>query len=229
MRTADVVENSLPLRRRGGRVRSTTRQTIAARAALPGVGYHARMRRWTACAALALWACGNHPATDGGADGGDTLAPAGAATTAGPVDGISCETHEQVAFHVHAHLAVFVAGEPKLVPAGVGIGPPLQVSNGFVVGGSCFSWLHTHDESGIIHVESPVARSFTLGDFFDVWGQPLSTSMAGPAAGAVSAFRGGAAWTGDPRALPLDDHEVLQIDVGAPVVPAQPYTFPAGY
>src|SRR5581483_12030445 len=30
--------------------------------------------------------------------------------------------------------------------------------------------LHTHEPDGIIHVESPVNRKFTLGEFFDVWG-----------------------------------------------------------
>jgi sulfur carrier protein ThiS len=30
--------------------------------------------------------------------------------------------------------------------------------------------LHTHDSSGIIHVESLVERDYTLGEFLDVWG-----------------------------------------------------------
>jgi hypothetical protein len=30
--------------------------------------------------------------------------------------------------------------------------------------------LHTHDTTGLIHIESTDIRTFTLGQFFDVWG-----------------------------------------------------------
>jgi hypothetical protein len=181
--------------------------------------------RFFLCAIL-LSACGGHGLSgpDGGG-GGNVLAPPGEHA---PVDGIQCETSEQLLFHIHAHLAVFVAGQPRLIAAGVGIGPPLQVQNGFVVGGSCFSWLHTHDESGIVHIESPIQRTFTLGDFFDLWGLPLDAGHVGPAGGAVSAFLDGQPVAGDPRALPLAAHAVIQLDVGAPATAPQPFTFPAG-
>jgi hypothetical protein len=163
------------------------------------------------------------------ADAGDALlAPSGDAAQSGPVDGISCDTSEQLLFHIHAHLAVYVDACPKLIAAGVGIGPPLIFDSGFVVGGSCFSWLHTHDESGVIHIESPVQRTFTLGDFFDVWGVPLSATQVGPAKGTVTAYLNGQPFTADPRTLPLDAHAVVQLDVGAPLVPPQPFTFPQG-
>ena len=41
----------------------------------------------------------------------------------------------------------------------------------FVVGGSCFAWLHTHAADGVVHIESPTKRTYTLGNFFDVWGR----------------------------------------------------------
>jgi hypothetical protein len=157
-------------------------------------------------------------------DSSTTLAPAAARSA----DGIKCESSEQLLFHIHAHLAIFVDGEPKLLAAGIGIGPPLQFAGGFVVGGSCFSWLHTHDQTGVIHIESPVQRTFTLGNFFDVWGQPLSATAVGPAQGAVTAYANGQPWSGDPAAMPLDAHAVLQLDVGAPSPSPQPYTFPPG-
>ncbi len=164
---------------------------------------------------------------DGSAPAG-VLAPTGDTAKNGPVDGISCDTSEQLVFHIHAHLEMFVNGVQKLVPAGVGIGPPLQFQNDFVVGGSCFSWLHTHDETGVIHIESPIQRTFTLGNFFDIWGQPLSADQVGPAHGKISAFLNGKPFTGDPRSIPLDAHNLIQLDVGKPVVPPQPYTFPPG-
>jgi hypothetical protein len=162
-------------------------------------------------------------------DGGIVLAPPGDTAQNQAVDGITCDTNEQLLFHIHAHLQMFVNGQERLVAAGVGIGPPLQEFNGIVIGGSCFSWLHTHDESGIIHIESPVMRTFTLGNFFDIWGFPLSSTQVGPAAGSVTAFVGGTLFTGDPRTIPLNAYAVIQLDVGDPLVAAQPYTWPPGY
>jgi hypothetical protein len=156
------------------------------------------------------------------------LAPTGDTDRTHPVDGIHCDTTEQLLFHVHAHLDIFVDGAQKLLAAGIGIGPPLQFQSGFVTGGSCFSWLHTHDETGVIHVESPVQRAYNLGNFFDIWGLPLSSTQVGPAHGAVTAFLNGTRYSGDPRSIPLDAHNIIQLDVGEPVVAPHPYTFPAG-
>jgi hypothetical protein len=169
---------------------------------------------------------GSAACTDGASS---LLAPAGDAAQTAPVDGISCDTSEQLLFHIHAHLAIYAGDCPKLLAAGVGIGPPLTFQDDFVVGGSCFSWLHTHDESGIIHIESPIQRTYTLGDFFDVWGLPLSATQVGPLTGAVTAYLDGQPFTGDPRNVPLDAHAVVQLDVGTPLVAPQPYTFPSGY
>src|SRR5437763_14718324 len=45
-----------------------------------------------------------------------------------------------------------------------------------------------HYPDFVVHVESPVQRTFTLGDFFAIWGQPLSPTRVGPASGSVNAF-----------------------------------------
>ena len=59
----------------------------------------------------------------------------------------------------------------------------------FVETGSCFYWLHTHAEDGIIHVESPsTTETFTLGQFFAEWGIPLSSTQVGPATGKLTVF-----------------------------------------
>ena len=68
---------------------------------------------------------------------------------------------EQLAYHVHAHLQVFVDGQPRVLPAGIGIPQPVsqQTPEGpFVGSGRCFYWMHTHTTDGIIHIESPTAR-----------------------------------------------------------------------
>jgi hypothetical protein len=109
------------------------------------------------------------------------------------IDGITCQAGEQVLFHIHAHLTIFVDGAPRRVPAGIGIAPPLEVDEtpvgAFVAGAPCFMWLHTHSADGIIHTESPVNRTYTLGEFFDIWGQPLSRHGVGPTRGLVTAFQ----------------------------------------
>src|SRR4030081_704246 len=73
------------------------------------------------------------------------------------IDGIKCQLSEKLAFHIPAHLTIFVNGKQKQVPFGIGIGPPLRGQNfaagPFVTEGSCFAWMHTHAEGGIIQEE----------------------------------------------------------------------------
>ena len=172
--------------------------------------------------AFLVWFSQQRPST--------TAAPATAATGQ-TVDGIQCQTSEQVAYHIHAHLAVFADGQGRRVPLGIGI-PNARVDNTgpepFVVGGSCFYWLHTHTTDGVVHIESPDQRTYTLGNFFDISGQPLSAAQVGGDRGAVTAYVNGQRYTGDPREIPLTAHAVVQLDVGTDVAP-RPYSFPPNY
>jgi hypothetical protein len=81
------------------------------------------------------------------------------------IDGIACNPMEGSAFHVHSHLDIFINGVYFVVPSQIGI-----PSN-------CFYWLHTHDNSGKIHIEAPIHRDFTLGQFFDIWNKKLSNDQ----------------------------------------------------
>jgi hypothetical protein len=165
-----------------------------------------------------------------GGPSGQLLAALGNGPDGNPVDGVACNAGEQLAYHIHAHLAVYVNGQPALIPYGIGIKQPVaeQTSAGpFVAQGDCFYWIHVHDLSGVIHIESPTQQTYTLGQFFDLWGQPLSATQVGPASGPVTAFVNGSPFQGDPRSIPLDAHQVIQLDVGT-VVPPQPYHFPSG-
>lgn len=157
------------------------------------------------------------------------LASNASAATGQTVDGVQCNTGEQTLFHVHTHLTIFVDGSAHQVPYGIGIAPPRQLQQSaqgpFVAGGSCFYWLHTHAADGIIHIESPVQRTFTLGDFFAIWGQPLGPNQAGPAKGKVTAFYNGALYRGNPRDIPLGRYTQIQLDVGSPLIAPEHISF----
>jgi hypothetical protein len=159
------------------------------------------------------------------------LAGLAMAATGAPVDQIGCQTGEQTLFHIHAHLAIFVNGKARQVPAAIGIpgAQAQQTPNGpFITTGTCFYWLHTHAADGIIHIESPVQRTYTLGEFFDEWGQPLGPAQVGPATGRVVALYNGQVYRGSPRDIPLTAHAQIQLEVGTPLIAPQPVTFPAG-
>jgi hypothetical protein len=183
---------------------------------------------WWAVALAAVVAIGGVAVfASGGGSGGSTasstgstgpvLAPADANLSGKTIDGMSCLGTEQLAFHDHAHLAVFVNGAQRTVPEFIGIKPD----------GSCLYWLHSHTPDGVIHMESPEQRSFTLGNYFDVWGQPLSASQVGPVKGTVTAFVDGKQVTGNPRDIKLGEHVNIQLDVGK-VVPFKSYTYGEG-
>jgi hypothetical protein len=152
-------------------------------------------------------------------------------TTGRTTDGIACDAGEKVAFHIHSHLTIFVNGSAREVPAAVGIAAPRAEGTAqgpFVDSGSCFYWLHTHAADGIIHVESPVTATYHLGQFFDIWGEPLGPNNVGPAKGRVTAFYNGQHWIADVRDIPLDAHAQIQLDVGAPLPAPETITFPNG-
>jgi len=142
-----------------------------------------------------------------------------AAVPAGqPVDGIRCEQMEGSVLHIHQHVAVLDHGKPVTIPDDVG--RPLV--------GQCFYWIHTHTPDGIVHIESPSFKTYTLGNFFDVWGEPLSTSnVAGakPKRGEhVAVWVDGRAYAGDPRKIELTQHLDVTIEVGPPYGKPAPFT-----
>ncbi|HTU94657.1 MAG TPA: hypothetical protein VMF14_02385 [Solirubrobacteraceae bacterium] len=152
---------------------------------------------------------------------GPPLAPA-STTGTGKVDGISCGAIEQLAYHIHAHLAVFKNGQAYTLPAGVGIpgSQAAQTQEGpIAAGGHCYYWLHTHTTDGVIHIESPTKAIYTLGNFFDEWHQPLTGSKIASLSGKVTAFVNGKPWKKSPRDIPLLPHEDIQLEIGEPTPP----------
>ena len=74
---------------------------------------------------------------------------------------------EGTTLHEHANVQVFVHGESVAVPQNVGINDEGLAS------------LHTHTGDGLVHIESSQRRTFTLGEFFDVWGVRLTDTCMG--------------------------------------------------
>jgi hypothetical protein len=110
--------------------------------------------------------------------------------------------------HIHQHLDIWVDGRKVTVPAQIGID----------AGGGFISDLHTHETDGIMHVESPTQQTFTLGQFFAVWGLPLSaaciSSLCERGARQLRLWVGGKEVTTDPKRIVLAEHQEIAIAYG---------------
>jgi hypothetical protein len=140
--------------------------------------------------------------------------------TGSSINGIQCQSLRQRAYQLNSHLQVYVDGRPKALPGGIGMVQPSlsQTQAGPVFTSStCYYWLYTVTQDGVIQVGSPVPRNYTLGEFFKIWGQPLSRNAVATATGRVTAIVDGKRWRGDPRAIPLVEHEAIELAVGRPV------------
>lgn len=136
------------------------------------------------------------------------------------VDGIQCSLLEQLAYHAYAHLQVYVDGSSWALPGGIGmVDPSVQASKRGLSFSSttCVYWLHTRAADGVIQIESPTPRRFTLGNFFAIWNQPLNRHRVAGVSGRVTAIVNGKRWTESPRKIPLTEHEQIELAVGTPV------------
>jgi hypothetical protein len=141
--------------------------------------------------------------------------------------GLKPERHEFFAYHVHAHLDIFVSGRRLRVPAGVGIeiaDPGVQrarLADGSMAFGGirecarpCISPLHTHDDTGVLHTESQHNHPNRLGQFFTEWRVRLTRSCIGGYCRGVRFFVNGKRYAGDPRAITLTNLKEIAIVVG---------------
>ncbi len=87
--------------------------------------------------------------------------------------------NQPMAMHIHARLSIKVDGKSMIVPSNIGIDPKLYKDHSLDQYGMkmpnmpsmpVMAPTHTHDSSGLIHVESSAVRDYTLGDLFNVWG-----------------------------------------------------------
>jgi hypothetical protein len=134
------------------------------------------------------------------------------------VSGIACDAMEGQRLHIHQHLVLLDHGKPVTIPPNVGQVPARN----------CLYWIHTHTPDGIIHIESPQSRTFTLADFFAIWGQPLSrtraASMRASRGTRLKVWVNGKRYRGDPASIPLMAHADIVIEAGPPFPPPPAFT-----
>jgi len=121
---------------------------------------------------------------------------------------------EGTVIHIHQHLDVFVNGKKVQVPALIGI----DSSAGFL------TELHTHDTSGVVHVESATNRNYVLGQFFGEWGVKLTQNCLGQYCGSLKWWVNGKRMVGNPAQLILKAHQEIVIATGK-----QPFSIPSSY
>lgn len=135
-----------------------------------------------------------------------------------PIAGIPCEDPIEGGLSAQTLLIIRVDGSRTTVPGGIGKRT------------DCRYWLYTSNSQGVIHIEAPTVGSFTLGQFFDVWLEPLDDRRIGghEASGdqAVIAFVNREPWLGDPRSIPLDDRAIIELQLGAAALEPLEVPFP---
>jgi hypothetical protein len=133
--------------------------------------------------------------------------PANASQSAARADALGLPA-EGTTMHEHANVQIFVNGRQEPVPTDIGIN----------VDAGTIQSIHTHDDTGAVHLESSQARTFTLGEFFGVWGVRLTSSCVGgycnDGQNQLRVYVDGEQQTGDPRDITLDDQRVIVVTYG---------------
>jgi hypothetical protein len=144
--------------------------------------------------------------------------------------GLLPDTKEYFTYHVHAHLDVFVDGQPVEVPGGIGIeitDPAVRRFGSGEYGGIpeegceqvCISPLHTHEPDGVIHIEAPSEARFTLGQFFMELDVRLDASCVDEFCTPDvpwEVFVDGQRQEGNPADIVLGDSQEIAIVIGTP-------------
>ena len=129
--------------------------------------------------------------------------------TAMAISGIECNRSEQLNYHIHSGLDIFIDGVQQQIPSNIGI----------LSSPSCLYWLHTHSANGIIHIEAPETREFLLGQFIDIWEQTLTNSTEffdSVSDMPVTAYVDGQRFEGDYRTIRLESLREIVLTYGTP-------------
>ncbi len=81
-----------------------------------------------------------------------------------PAEQMDIGGHQNLAVHIHPELEIVISGEKQVIPANIGVSD------------ASMRPIHTHQTDGVLHIEAPCQREFTLPEFFAIWGEPLNRS-----------------------------------------------------
>ncbi len=134
---------------------------------------------------------------------------------------------EGTVLHTHEHLDIFIAGQPLTIPTNIGINTTANF----------LAPIHTHDDTGIIHVESPTVQTFTLGQFFNIWGVRFTDNCLGSYCNQgdqkLSVYVNSQSIANNYQNISLEAHEEIVITYGTSSQLPQPipssYSFPPNY
>jgi hypothetical protein len=171
----------------------------------------------------------NRPVPHIGRGPGYHVPPSGARVQAArPVGRLRCGGAGSNRYGVH--LEVFARDLDVVIPAGIGVAPPRRREGAYVRGGRCQYPARTLEPTGLIEVDA--GTEITLGELFDLWGQPLSRKRVlgfrARRGGSVAAFVNGTRWSADPRTIPLRRHGAVVVEVDGFFPPSKRYAFPNG-
>ena len=76
---------------------------------------------------------------------------------------VCLDDHDGAISHIHASISVTISGNQIAVPSNTGIQDEM-CSNGM-------RGIHTHDDTGRLHIETPGAMDAPVGAFFQIWGE----------------------------------------------------------
>ena len=128
------------------------------------------------------------------------------------------------------HMELFARGRVVILPAGIGVARPRARSGAYVVPRGCSYATRTLEPTGVIEVRR--GSQVTLGDFFRIWGQPLSvTRLAGfrtTGSAPVRAYVAGQRWRGSLLSIPLRRHVQIVLELGPFIPPHRAFLFRPG-
>jgi hypothetical protein len=148
-------------------------------------------------------------------------------TSAASIAGIHCNTTEQLVYHQHAKLDIYVHGKHFQIPPFIGIPGTAN----------CLYWMHTHAlnqyPQGVIHMEFPGTKPSpppTLLRFFRIWqatrsddDAPVATILRGGPN--VHIYVNRKPYLGTVSSIVLHPHELVTIEIGTPYVKPPTFNF----
>lgn len=182
------------------------------------VGKRRRLTLWSSLAVLLIvvstvvyfaYFAKSPPQANGASSGQSGTATGGQVYQA--IDGVTCDAGEQLVYHIHAHLSIYIKGQPLQLPKNIGIASD----------SSCIYWMHTHADDGILHIEAPKQQFFKLGNFLHLWGgqfPQLKYPLELEQTSGWQAYVDGKPYTGDFRTIELTSHKLITIAYQSPNV-----------